>query len=55
MTMPQTAISLEKLVRRKILNRRWDGLRQEFTWGDAALPIQNAIRQAMKDYEMGQQ
>ncbi len=55
MTMPQTAVSAEKLVRRKILNRHWDGLRQKFTWGDAAQPVQTAIRQAMKDYEMGQQ
>ena len=49
--IPQLIASGEKLVRKNILKRKWDGLRPDFEWGEAAPQVQNTIRQMLADYE----
>lgn len=51
LTVTQIAASAEKLVRKKILNRNWEGLRIVYDWGEASQPVRQAIRLALADYE----
>ncbi len=51
LSLPSAAASMEKLIRRKLVNRSFEGLRAFFRFTAEAAPVLDALRQVLSDYE----